>query len=148
MLYVGNALGGGPTYMSYLMDDVARTLASPMPRRKAFRYLAGTLLGGIFAPLAMAGACTSPTAQNGCDCTTAGQCSSGICSPCPTSQGGGSICVASGNKCCQKASGTGNQTDGVACSNSFNCCCGSTGTCAVSSGSTCNGPAHSGCWSI
>jgi len=32
--------------MSYLIDDIARTLAGPMPRRKAFRLILGTVLGG------------------------------------------------------------------------------------------------------
>jgi hypothetical protein len=58
--------------MSYLIDDVARTLASPMPRRKAFaaitRLLGGATLGAVFVQMATAavvcGNTTSQTATN------------------------------------------------------------------------------------
>ena len=37
--------------MSYLLDDIARILASPIPRRQALRLLGGILAGGILSTL-------------------------------------------------------------------------------------------------
>jgi hypothetical protein len=39
--------------MSYLIDDVARTLAGPMPRRKALRLLSTVVAGGILSTLGL-----------------------------------------------------------------------------------------------
>ena len=210
--------------MSYLIDDVARTLASPMPRRKALasvaRLLAGTAAMTLFprgafaattcgtsnpvvtspnnpsgAPACNGGtpnaaliaifngdsatacpsdcstrstsnfsctqsgacgngsnACTVTAtvvckAADGHRCTTGSDCTSTICSTCPAPGGGGAICVPSGNKCCKNAT-TATAVDGQSCASTNTCCCGSTASCAVSAGNTCNGPGHSGCWSI
>jgi hypothetical protein len=99
--------------MSYLIDDVAKTLASPMPRRKAFRYLAGVLMGGIFAPLAMA------CGASGCQCSNGSTCTSGICVVC---QQGGSACISPGEKCCHAATNGGN-TNGSVVTTTSKCCC-------------------------
>jgi len=39
--------------MKYLLDDVVRTLATPMPRRKTFRLLGGLLAGGILGGMGL-----------------------------------------------------------------------------------------------
>jgi hypothetical protein len=39
--------------MPYLIDDVARILASPMPRREALRLVGGALAGGILGTLGL-----------------------------------------------------------------------------------------------
>jgi len=37
--------------MSHILDDIARIIASPMPRRRALQLLGATLAGGIFGSL-------------------------------------------------------------------------------------------------
>src|SRR5215467_8711140 len=88
--------------MNHLIDDVARILASPTPRRKAFKLIAAALAGGLF------GSVSFGQSDNGCD---------GV--PINTSCG-------NGKKCCgQFCIGAGN-TD-FCCSNSSRCppsqCC-------------------------
>src|SRR6266849_260505 len=55
--------------MSYLIDDVARILATPMPRRKAVRLVGGALAAALLGPFAVrrAGAddCDSPNVKCG-----------------------------------------------------------------------------------
>jgi hypothetical protein len=99
--------------MSYLIDDVARTLAGPMPRRKAFRYILGTLLGSMAAPFAFATSCTSGNGNGDC-------CVNGTVAAC-----GGS------NFCCNPSNGS----NGFCCSKSTQCCCAS-GTCSATATST------------
>ena len=41
----------GRTNMSNFLDDVARSLASPLPRRKALKLLGGVLMGSLAATL-------------------------------------------------------------------------------------------------
>jgi len=109
--------------MSYLIDDVARTLADPMPRRKAFRYLAGVLAGVFMATIGAQRASAATCAKNG-DCMGANMCClNGTC----VSTTGNAICGGSQN--------------GICCSGGFVCCskgnvrscCGS-GTCCCTSG--------------
>jgi|SRR5579863_6041188 len=56
--------------MSYLIDDVARTLASPVPRRKALRVIAGMIAGVFMATIgaqrASADTCNTGTCKTGC----------------------------------------------------------------------------------
>src|SRR5579859_3510983 len=110
MLYVEYAFGGARSNMSYLIDDVARTLASPMPRRKAFRYLAGVVGGALMATIgaqrASAASC-SPACTGGAHCCTSG---------------GTAICCASTEMCCLHG-GT------VSCCGSGTCCVAGTGAC-------------------
>lgn len=49
--------------MDRMFDEIARVLASQMPRRKAFKLLGGALVGGIAAALggARVGAQSAPT---------------------------------------------------------------------------------------
>jgi hypothetical protein len=123
--------------MSYLIDDVARTLAGPMPRRKVFRYILGALLGGtVFAPLAMANNCGSSSGRpDGCPCTGTGtaQCSSP--STCKVCGGGGSACTPSGMACC--VTGGGQQGTGGKFCVTGQCCCTSAQTCSNSTGTNC-----------
>jgi hypothetical protein len=130
--------------MSSLFDDLARTLASPMPRRKTLKLLGQSLLGGFFAPLALAACGTS-----GCPCTGTGQ---GTCNTnltCVTCGSGGSACVATGQICCKQ--GNSNNGGGAAvCSASHGaspCCvgngcgatCGTGGSCCASGQCCCPG---------
>lgn len=111
--------------MGSFFDNVARTLATPMPRRKAFRLLGGALLGGLFAPYALAAACTTNGNCNTNQCCLAGQCAGKSSNVQCTS-----ICCAPGT-CC--FSGT---ACGVICGSS---CCGAgqcckNGACQSSTG--------------
>jgi hypothetical protein len=76
--------------MSFLIDDVARTLATPMPRRKALRFLSGALATGILGTLGIkeAGAqnktCSPSCPQgtvccNGVCCNQNAVCCSNVC---------------------------------------------------------------------
>jgi len=115
--------------MSYLIDDVARTLASPIPRRQAFRYILGALISGtVFAPLAMA-ACDN--SKVGCPCT-GGVCTGGL--TCTTCGDGSTACSAAGTACC-KPGNTGSGNNYVPATLVTQCCCN--GNATASSGSNC-----------
>lgn len=79
--------------MSSWFDDLSRTLASPMPRRKALRSV-GALMGGAF----LAGVLAKPAkaAQGGCGspCNVQSDCTSGTCT------GTGGTCVCGSGLCC------------------------------------------------
>jgi hypothetical protein len=101
--------------MSYLIDDVARTLASPMPRRKAFaaigRLLGGATLGAVFSSVglaAVAAGCGAACKLNGGDtCPTGMTCSQ------PTGNGvcncnAGTCCCTTSKACLTSVGGSGN----------------------------------------
>jgi hypothetical protein len=69
-----------------LFDDITRVLASPMPRRQAFRLIAGGLAGGslgfLLAPeqaLAVGAACGSGCPKNGVTCNNNMTCDKSNC---------------------------------------------------------------------
>ena len=105
--------------MSYLIDDVARTLASPVSRRETFKRIA-RLLGGV-GLLALRAKATTHLKCGQSDCNMATfDCANGL------------VCVpATGTGTCQCPGGT--------------CCCkpGSSGSCIASNnnspqGTNCN----------
>jgi len=121
--------------MNYLIDDVARILANPMPRRKALKMFGRTLGGALLASLGVPRAdaaltqstCTPPTPSGRCKCGT----SSGTCT------NGQVICGSSANCTCCPA--------GRACcgTNGQPVCC-PPGQCCSKSSSTCT-PSHGAC---
>jgi len=112
--------------MKYLLDDVVKTLATPMPRRKTFRLLGGLLAGGILGGMGVRPAFA-----------TQGGCGSGPA--CPTWQvccsGGGffgffgfrATCL-KGVKCCGNGACSASETCcGTNCVNGTDVtCCGNT----------------------
>ena len=50
--------------MSYLLDDVARSLASPSPRRRVLRLIGGALAGVLFGTLGLEKAAAAGTCNN------------------------------------------------------------------------------------
>src|SRR5579864_8672041 len=109
--------------MSYLIDDVARIVATPMPRRQALSLLMRSVIGAsAFAALARRTLaqqtdCGSNDPTGCCKCCKNGNCSSG--QKCCVSQGANSIC-------CTVSTGY--------------CCCPGTGTCSLSTGTQCGSP--------
>jgi len=101
--------------MNFLIDDVVRILATPMPRRKAFR-----LIGGLLAAAFMTTIGEQRASAVSCGATLA----------CPT-----------GFVCCKPQ---GNVNNGICCAHGT-CCCGGggEGNCQASSGGTC--PSGQGC---
>jgi len=80
--------------MSYLIDDVARILAGPTPRRKALKLIGGALAGTVFGSLAfgqVGGGVGDPTACP--PATPAGGTTSGCASP---KQCCGQVCLGQG----------------------------------------------------
>src|SRR5881409_1609665 len=102
--------------MNFLIDDVARILATPMSRRQAFARIAGILGGVLLAsvPAQAVGRC--------------GSCASAACNEELTclNCGGSKICCNSGYVCC----GTGHCCPTAACCNSQSGTCFTSGTCA------------------
>jgi hypothetical protein len=102
--------------MSYLIDDIARTLAGPMPRRNALRLMSGLLLGALGVKRAAAdddaemATCTNPRCTSTQHCcrgfnrsnfclSTSLRCCGNLMN-CPTTQ----VCCGSGTRavCCGK----------------------------------------------
>ena len=109
---LGYAFGGARKHMSYLIDDVARTLASPMPRRKAFRLIGKVVLGGALMAIGRKEAWAKTCAQccaSSTNCQGAGP--------------GGTV-----GACCVTSS---------VCCTTGQCCCPSTGTCSNSDAAHC-----------
>jgi hypothetical protein len=117
--------------MNYLIDDVARTLAAPQPRRKALRLLGNALGGAFLAALGvrranaalMVSQCTNP---NGCPCGNSGKrCTNGqvMCG-----SSANCVCCSTVATCC----GTNGQP--VCCNPTKQCCSKSTSTCTASHG--------------
>ena len=68
--------------MNYIIDDVARILAGPTPRRKALKLIGGVLAGGLFGSVALAqrgDAACGPTVATGAPCGNGKQCCGGFC---------------------------------------------------------------------
>jgi len=80
--------------MSYRIDDIARILATPMPRRQAFRLLTGTLAGGVLGSLGIRSAFGQAT-PNATACRPA-------CPPLQTccTTGTRPFCASRGQSCC------------------------------------------------
>src|SRR5438876_9175575 len=101
--------------MDRFFDEVAHVLAKPMPRRKAFRLIAGVFVGVFTARFAFA------LTADGCPCTANGDCTSGNCSFCA----GGSprACAPVGQACCVggNVGGNGQCNPGTSCA--VNSCC-------------------------
>src|ERR1700674_901105 len=137
--------------MSYLIDDLARVLASPTPRRGALRLIGGALAAGLFGALGLERAaaqvivCT-PTCPTNRKCCQG--CGSGVpnhCVPqnqqCPANPcganrrccgtGAAATCAPQGNQCCGNKSCNENQRCCGAGATAFcapqgNQCCGKT----------------------
>jgi hypothetical protein len=109
--------------MNFLIDDVARILATPVSRRRAFQLVCGAVLGATSVGTLFAQA-------NGTSCTNNAGCTSGNCSNC----GGGAqgkVCVPAGQACCSSGPPLFTCTQGQ-------CCCPSTLTCSSSQGPDCS----------
>ena len=104
--------------MDVLLDNLARVLATPMPRRKAFRLLGGAIASALFA-------------ASGAARVAAAQCTTANC-PAPSKccgSGNNSICCASTTCCANKGSVT-------TCCAKGRCVC-TNGTCANSTSGQC-----------
>jgi hypothetical protein len=103
--------------MDRFLDDMARALGQPVPRRKAFKSIAALLGGALLAvmspPKASAGPGNCTTCQNNGDCT------SNNCASCGQNT---KICCPTGSVCC----GT------TQCCVSAACCDAATGNCRTS----------------
>ena len=83
--------------MSYLIDDVAKTLAGPMPRRKAFRLIGGVIAGAFMTTIG-----AKRVFADDCGGTHTCKCIGKCCAPglCCLSTGcsttSGSTCVSNG----------------------------------------------------
>src|SRR4051812_15606820 len=97
--------------MSYLIDDVARSLASPKPRREALQLVGRMLAGGLFGAIALraqAPNCGSQRCSGSQKCCTTGT------SP---------FCAQQNQVCCGNTSCQMNRTccSGVCCTAGQNC---------------------------
>ena len=123
-----------PDKMASLVDEAARILAGPTPRRQALKLLAGALAGGILGTLGArrARAQVAPDAF--------GRCPGGVA---PCSYGGHTFCVSRGKTCCGDTSGCNSTqtccTTGARpfCANSGTTCCGNT-ACSNSTQTCCS----------
>ena len=117
--------------MNHLVDDAARILASPIPRRRMLRMLGGLIAGGLLGTVGIKRA-------NAATCSPA--CKPGqLCCP---GVGGPAFCIAAGKLCCGSSSCNAGQTccngpsGSKICSPAGGFCCGTT-TC--NAGQTCCG---------
>jgi len=92
--------------MSEFLDDLCRILATPMPRSRALKLIAGGLASVAFAPFAFG--------QRGLQCPP-----DQVCQGAPTN------CCPGNQKCC---AGTGRGGRGFCCPKSQECC-GAAGCC-------------------
>jgi hypothetical protein len=117
--------------MSFLIDDVARVVANPMPRRKALRLFGRTLGGAFLASLGMRRAdavlmqttCSPTPPASTCKCGTSGR----------TCTNGQVLCGSSANcMCCPAGKCCGTNGQPVCCTS--NQCCSKSSTCTASHG--------------
>jgi hypothetical protein len=140
--------------MSYLIDDLARFMASPMPRRKALGVLGGALgatLLGVFGPRRGSAATSCPRGTTACGticCKTGTTCCNQVgfhpfCATGAVTCGGtqtccktgpSPFCVPRGQTCCGSTSCRSGQT----------CCNTSSRPFCVTTGRTCCGGASCG----
>jgi hypothetical protein len=74
--------------MSYLIDDVARILAGPTPRRKALKLIGGVLASGLLASVARGATICSNSSQCGANQNCCGNtCNASSDSCCPNGVG-------------------------------------------------------------
>ena len=117
ILFLRNLAETGP--MDKFFDDLAKILATQMPRRKAFRFVGGALAAAVMGVVAAKPALAAQCTAQSCPSTT-GKC-------CGT--GANAICCATGTCCASKGSTN-------TCCAKGRCVC-SNGTCGVSSGGQC-----------
>ena len=131
--------------MSYRIDDIARALATPMPRRSAIAYLGGIFAGMFLAALPMRaascttskdcpkGQCRNPNTKTCISSSLGTSCGNGSNAVCCTA---GTTCCAGGNvalcctsgQCCGHGPGQGENTIcGTKCGTK--CCCGGSKCC-------------------
>jgi len=119
--------------MSAVMDDIARIIARPIPRRQALRLVGGVVGGTIAAALGKAKGLGSWAAQvGGASVATSPKCGRGQFA-CGT--GSRAVCCSSGTTCC------GNTTVGFTCCGSSQGCCtdAKTAYCAPPRSTCCKG---------
>ena len=69
--------------MSFLIDEVARIVASPMPRRKALKLLGGALSGAVLASLSGRQAKAQASCSSNCGPLAGTRCNANSpCEPC------------------------------------------------------------------
>lgn len=68
--------------MDHLFDEIARILASPMPRRQALRLLGGALVGGIVGALGIKQAAAQVPCSPSAPCPTGQKCCPGRAGTC------------------------------------------------------------------
>jgi len=119
--------------MSEFFDDLARTLAQPMPRRRALRLLGGAVVAsavpGVLRPSRAPGA--TRTASTGVTrtasaCPRPGYCPSGRvdCSVCPGGAPGSCFlagCGAPGSECCCLKDAAGRKSGATLCAPGYRC---------------------------
>jgi hypothetical protein len=98
--------------VQFLFDDLARIMASPLPRRQAFKLLGGALatafLGSLGMRPAAGAAVTCPKGES--KCGTGGLCCpTGLCCDSP-GEGCKPFCLTKGETCCGMKACTSSQT--------------------------------------
>ena len=135
--------------MSMLLDDVARIIASPISRRKAFRLVGGAVGGAVLASLGLGrssqgwaaqASLALPVCPRGSSLCTAGKnsvCCGNILQKCCTDKG--PYCCGVGQTCCQGTccpAGT-SCCNGRCCANVLQRCCKDSGSYCCGAGQTC-----------
>lgn len=122
--------------MQYLLDDIARVLAAPIPRRTALRLLSSTIAGGVLTSLGIRSAqAQSPDVFGNNNGNNSQKCGNSTCShnqSCCTS-GSQPFCISQGKTCCGN---TGCDSNHICCNTGYQAfvitqgkqCCGN-GSC-------------------
>jgi hypothetical protein len=82
--------------MSFLIDEVARTLATPMPRRRALRFLSSAVAAGMLGTLGLKEAGAQQAAVCNPKCKMNETCCNGVC--CTPNQ----VCCGTAKVCCKQ----------------------------------------------
>jgi hypothetical protein len=90
---------------NHWFDDIARVMASPMPRRQALRRIAGLCAGAALVAVVSPGRAQaqSKSCKSNKDCSTGYFCCNSICWPNGSNicgSGASSICCPAGQVCC------------------------------------------------